>query len=104
MISFGAYAQQKVDDVDYKYNRVFLEGLIEEQIDAFRESKNLPSFKQDDVLSLAAEDQTNFIVRTKRAQIKKQKKMKQNQKEKQQNFMTDFFQNNVSFLHIFWQD
>ncbi len=64
MISVGLFSQQKVDDVDYKYDKVFLEGLIQEQIDVFRKSKKLPTFKKDEVLYTAAEDQTIYIIKT----------------------------------------
>lgn len=58
------FSQQKVDDVDYQYDKAFLEGLIQEQIDAFRKSKNLPVFKKDDVLTAAAADHTFYMVKT----------------------------------------
>ncbi len=58
------FSQQKVDDVDYKYDKAFLEGLIQEQIDTFRKSKNLPVFKEDEILTAAAEDQTFYMVKT----------------------------------------
>ncbi|PJB14698.1 MAG: hypothetical protein CO118_07255, partial [Flavobacteriales bacterium CG_4_9_14_3_um_filter_32_8] len=57
-------AQQPNDDVDYKYNKAYLEKLIENQVNAYRNSKNLPSFKKDNILSLAAEDQSNYILKT----------------------------------------
>ena len=57
-------AQQPNDDVDYKYNKAYLEKLIESQINAYRTSKNLAAFKKDKILSLAAEDQANYILKT----------------------------------------
>ena len=66
IISFALQAQQKIDDVDYKYDKAFLEGLIQEQIDAFRQSEGLPVFKHDEVLTMAAEDQTAYIIKTRR--------------------------------------
>ena len=58
------FSQQKVDDVDYKYDAAFLEGLVQEQIDDFRKSKELPVFKHDEVLTAAAVDQTLFMSKT----------------------------------------
>jgi len=63
-------AQQGVDDVDYKYDKLFLEGLVQEKIDSFRESKNLPIFQKDAILDLAAEDQTFYILKTGRVDHK----------------------------------
>ena len=56
----GLYAQQGIDDVDYKYDQAFLEGLIQEQIDAFRKEKDLPIFNKDKALTAAATDQTVY--------------------------------------------
>ncbi|MBL4593922.1 MAG: hypothetical protein JKX68_08915, partial [Flavobacteriales bacterium] len=64
IISVGLFSQQKVDDVDYKYDKEFLEGLIQEQIDDFRKSKKLPVFKKDEILSAAAEDQAIYMLKT----------------------------------------
>jgi uncharacterized protein YkwD len=58
------HAQQLNDDVDYEYDRAYLEKLIEEQINAYREYKKLPSFKQDNILTSAAEDQSLYILRS----------------------------------------
>jgi len=58
------FSQQKVDDVDYKYDKEFLESLIQEQIDDFRKSNNLSEFKKDDILTVAADDQTVYILKT----------------------------------------
>jgi uncharacterized protein YkwD len=63
-VSSGLFAQQPDDDVDYKHNRAYLEKLIEEQINEYRVSKNLPPFIKDQVLTLTAEDQTIFMVKT----------------------------------------
>ena len=57
-------AQQPNDDVDYKYDRTYLEKLIEEQINAYRSSKYLTSFKKDKILDIAAEDQALYILKT----------------------------------------
>jgi len=64
IISVRLFAQQKVDDVDYKYDKSYLEGLIQEQIDDFRESKQLSILKYDEVLSAAADDQTLYMLKT----------------------------------------
>ena len=64
MISTLLFSQQRVDDVDYKYDQEFLESLVQEQIDVFRKSKNLPVFKKDDILSVAAEDQTLYMLKS----------------------------------------
>lgn len=64
IFSIVLMAQQPNDDVDYKYNKAYLEKLIENQVNAYRNSKNLPSFKKDNILSLAAEDQSNYILKT----------------------------------------
>jgi uncharacterized protein YkwD len=63
VISVLLFSQQKVDDVDYEYSAAFLEGLVQEQIDVFRKSKNLPDFKKDEILTAAAVDQTTFIAK-----------------------------------------
>ena len=39
--SVGLLAQQKIDDVDYKYDKVFLENLVQEQIDAYNKKQEL---------------------------------------------------------------
>jgi uncharacterized protein YkwD len=57
------FSQKRVDDVDYKFNKGFLETLIQEQIDAFRVSKKLPVLKKDNILSMAAEDQSLFMIK-----------------------------------------
>lgn len=54
--------QQAVDDVDYKYDKEFLESLVQEKIDSFRQSKNLSIFQKDAILDMAAEDQTLYIL------------------------------------------
>lgn len=64
MGSVVLFSQQRVDDVDYEYDQSFLEGLIQEQIDTFRRSKNLPIFKIDENLTAAADDQSLYILRT----------------------------------------
>ena len=64
MIAVVMFSQQKVDDVDYKYDAAFLEGLVQEQIDTFRKNKKLPVFNQDEVLTAAAVDQTMFMSKT----------------------------------------
>ncbi|MEJ6736482.1 MAG: hypothetical protein QNK84_05555 [Flavobacteriales bacterium] len=69
-LSFGLLAQQGIDDVDYKYDQEYLEGLVQQKIDSFRESKNLPIFTKDEVLDLAAEDQTNYILSSGRVEHK----------------------------------
>lgn len=63
-------AQQGIDDVDYKYDKSFLENLVQEKIDSFRVYKNLLSLKKDIILDLAAEDQTLYIFRTGRLEHK----------------------------------
>ncbi|MGB0888420.1 MAG: hypothetical protein ACPGSL_09875 [Vicingaceae bacterium] len=69
-ISVGLFAQQGIDDVDYKYDKEFLETLVQAKIDSFRESKNLPIFEEDDILNQAAEDQTFYILRSGRVDHK----------------------------------
>lgn len=60
-------AQQPDDDVDYKHNKAYLEQLITNQINAYRHSLDLPSFINDEVLKIAAEDQTLYILKTGKA-------------------------------------
>lgn len=69
-LSFGLLAQQEFDDVDYKYDQEYLEDLVQQKIDFFRDSKNLPLFIKDDVLDLAAEDQTKYILSSGRVEHK----------------------------------
>jgi len=57
-------AQKPVDDVDYKYNKSYLEQLIREQIDEYRINKKLPPFVKDNALATAAEDQSLFILKS----------------------------------------
>jgi uncharacterized protein YkwD len=59
-----SYAQQPNDDVDYEYDRAYLEKLIEDQINAYRDYKNLLPFKKDEILTFAAEDQSLYILKT----------------------------------------
>lgn len=70
LLSLGLLAQQGVDDVDYKYNQEYLESLVQKRIDAFRKHKKLPIFTKDAILDLAAEDQTNYILRSGRVDHK----------------------------------
>ncbi|MDG1476723.1 MAG: hypothetical protein P8Q14_06230 [Vicingaceae bacterium] len=69
-LTLGLSAQQGIDDVDYKYDKEFLESLVQEKIDSFRESRNLPIFTKDGILDLAAEDQTFYILRAGRVEHK----------------------------------
>ena len=64
VVSSLVVAQQPIDDVDYKYNPVYMEQLVREQINAYRESQGLPHYVKDDVLSLAAEDHSFFMLKT----------------------------------------
>ena len=59
-----AFCQQRVDDADYQYDKLFLEGLIQEQIDAYRKEKALPAFKKDEVLTMAANDHSLYMLKT----------------------------------------
>ncbi len=63
LFSTGLIAQQGIDDVDYKYDKEYLEMLVQAKIDSFRESKSLSIFEEDDILNQAAEDQTFYILR-----------------------------------------
>ena len=67
LLSTVLTAQQPNDDVDYKYDRDYLEKLINEQINAYRESKYLTPFKKDNILNIAAEDQATYILKTGKA-------------------------------------
>ena len=69
-MSINLWAQQSVDDVDYQYDKSFLETLVQAQIDSFRVHKKLPPFTKDKVLDLAAADQTNYIAKTGRVSHK----------------------------------
>ncbi|MCO6501056.1 MAG: CAP domain-containing protein [Vicingus serpentipes] len=62
--SLFLFAQKPVDDVDYQYSRSYLEQLIREEINAYRTSKSLPPYIKDEVLTLAAEDQSLFILKS----------------------------------------
>jgi hypothetical protein len=57
-------AQQRIDDVDFQYDKFFLEGLVQEQIDEYRQEKSLPVLKKDAVLTTAANDHTLFMLKT----------------------------------------
>ncbi len=57
-------AQQRIDDVDYQYDKLFLEELVQEQIDSYRKENSLSKFKKDDVLTAAADDHTQFMLKT----------------------------------------
>lgn len=57
-------AQQPIDDVDYKYNPAYLEQLIREQLNAHRKSQQLSPYVKDDVLALAAEDHSLFMLKS----------------------------------------
>ena len=62
--SFNLLAQQKIDDVDYKYDNDFLEQLIQEHIDIFRKQKNVSQLKKDDALYAAANDHSQYILKS----------------------------------------
>ena len=61
--SVALFAQQKIDDVDYQYDKFFLEDLVQEQIDTYRKEQSLPAFKKDLVLTSAADDHSLFMLR-----------------------------------------
>jgi uncharacterized protein YkwD len=63
-------AQQGVDDVDYKYDKEYLESLVQKRIDSFRKHKKLSFFAKDAILDLAAEDQTYYILKSGRVDHK----------------------------------
>lgn len=62
--SFSVAAQQPDDDVDYKHNKAYLEKIIFNQINDYRVSKGLKPFIDDEKLTLAAEDQTFYMLKT----------------------------------------
>jgi len=63
-LSLSLFAQQIVDDVDYKYDQEYLESLVQEKINSFRRFKKLSALTKDEILDLAAADQTNYILKS----------------------------------------
>jgi uncharacterized protein YkwD len=65
LISSIGFAQSPSDNINFKkFNTKYLEELIEEKINQQRLSKSLSILKQDNVLKLAAFDQSDHILRT----------------------------------------
>ena len=65
LISSIGFSQSPSDNINFKkFNTKYLEELIEEKINQQRLSKSLSNFKQDNVLKLAAADQSDHILRT----------------------------------------
>ena len=62
--SLSVAAQQPNDDVDYKHDKAYLEQLIFNQINDYRVSQGIKPFVADDILALAAEDQTFYMLKT----------------------------------------
>ncbi|MCB0379677.1 MAG: hypothetical protein KDD24_00370 [Flavobacteriales bacterium] len=65
LISVVGFAQNPKDNINFKkFNTKFLEELIEQKINEQRESKSVQKFKKDDILRLAAADQSEHILKT----------------------------------------
>jgi uncharacterized protein YkwD len=60
-------AQSPNDDVDYKHNKAYLEQLIFEQINAYRIENGLKPFVKDEKLKQAAEDHSDYMLKTGKA-------------------------------------
>lgn len=77
-ISLLGFSQNPKDNINFKkFNTSFLEELIEQKINDNRSSKSLPSFKQDNVLKLAAIDQSDHILKTGKVEHEQPNKKKQ---------------------------
>lgn len=71
------YSQSSKDNINFKkFNTKYLEELIEEKINQQRLSKSVSILKQDNVLKLAAFDQSDHILRTGRVEHEQPNKKK----------------------------
>ncbi|MGE0561466.1 MAG: CAP domain-containing protein [Flavobacteriales bacterium] len=65
LISVVGFSQNPKDNINFKkFNTKFLEELIEQKINEKRVSSLLVKFKQDNILQLAAADQSEHIIKT----------------------------------------
>lgn len=72
------FAQSPKDNINFKkFNTKFLEELIEQKINESRVSKSLNKLKQDNILKLAATDQSDHILKSGKVEHEQPNKKKQ---------------------------